>query len=269
MIKLLNLLNEWKIHQRIHNLDLSGVKFEDIQVGDILMFTVGGPVIETVRQKVILLNNSYGGIGLTSQDLNSKGELVPNAKDYWVEDAIENYWKETPASLSEVTITRKQIIGSGIQHDVYPFEKDPTKVIKVSAYGKGINKDYVELFKKYPTVTAKFFKAPEDNSYMVVERLDTEKFIEENRKFQNFLSKPGMAYDSLLFVKDLYFDPEKHDDFKKLMKIADERNKEVKDILDRWIDFLDRLKKTGLKNLDMHNGNLGYDKEGKLKLLDL
>jgi hypothetical protein len=170
-------------------------------------------------------------------------------------------------SLLEKLGTRKQIMGSGIQHDVYPFKGDPTKVIKISAYGDDIDTSYVKTFQDNPSITAKIFKVT--NKYMIMEKLDTKKFLEEDEKVRMFLSKVEnkLPYDSLLFIKTLQL--EYPDVLQGLMKYADKNNKEVKSILERWVDFLERLKETGLEDLDIHNANLGYDKEGKLKLLDL
>lgn len=159
--------------------------------------------------------------------------------------------------------TPKELFGQGVFHDVYPFKADPTKVIKIAKEKQPLDKYYVRMFLKYPEITAKVFKATPN--YMVVEKLDTQKFLEEDKKIRGLFKSENVYYDTILFVDNLL--KKYPDTLMTFIKLAEKEG--LDDILSRWIDFLKRVENTRLEELDIHNDNLGYDSEGKLKLLDL
>ena len=79
--------------------------------------------------------------------------------------------------LDEVEIKKKDIIGKGSYHDVYPT-KDNARVIKVNRYRKlNDNEEWVEIFNKYPEFFPKIYRVK--NNYAVVEKLDTKQVKDE------------------------------------------------------------------------------------------
>jgi len=99
-------LKEIKVKRppQIHNLDKEGVKYDNIQVGDILQFRLNDPVPSIVQQKVI--EKSYPK-GIKSQDLRD-GELVPHAFDHWHEASIERWWAQNK-QMDEIKVNRPSI----------------------------------------------------------------------------------------------------------------------------------------------------------------
>ena len=182
---------------------------------------------------------------------------------------------------------------SGIEHDIYNLTKDPNKIIKTSSYhgnildpktgniiGKNkyakvpLDKEMVEFFIAHPDIIAKVYKV--HPNYMVVEKLNTKKFLDENEKLIKAFKKHKIYNSHFLddgenpeqIIHVLYNMLQSDKIIDKLFNIT--KKEGIDDILSRWIIFLEKLKKyEGKYNIDLHNGNLGYDNEGKIKLLDI
>ena len=136
LTKMLNqsdLFTEVKIKapDKIHDLNKSGVKYENIKVGDILRFTLYSPQIETVHQKVTSIGNEWGGgLGILisypvyTQDLDDYGQLK-SGTDVWDKESLENYWKKKDRNLNENIL--KEYPESKINSLLIKWGIDPAK----------------------------------------------------------------------------------------------------------------------------------------------
>jgi hypothetical protein len=180
----------------------------------------------------------------------------------------------------EEEIRHKTKLGGGKDHNVYDFEKDPTKVIKISRYaqeyGDTLDPKHIQTFLKYPILFPKVYKY--NDRYAVIEKLDTNQTKNDEEELFNIFSKYG--FNDLQYMtknsttSDVYWQSMNRAGlFNKIYKTvsSDETlNPEEKSLVMRYLDFFLLIKTTfrGNKSLDMHSFNIGYDFEGNLKLLD-
>jgi hypothetical protein len=168
--------------------------------------------------------------------------------------------------LQELSTTKKDILGQGFEHNVYP-SKDPNKVIKVGET-KYVKK-WVEEFKSRPDLFPIIYKTGLDKDdpsimYVVMERLDTEQFEVDFDVLDSILE------DGLL---DIIKRAERSEDY--FNKIVDQVKQQDEEIADFFIKLYNNVVETkqfrsGLFSVyDFHKGQFGYDKKGNIKCLDL
>lgn len=85
---------------KIWNLNSHDIKFENIHPNDIIEFNIvqgldGG---KSVQQRVVKIDTTKGR--LYTHDIRD-GKDIPEARDLWVKNDIENYWNKPPFSLGE------------------------------------------------------------------------------------------------------------------------------------------------------------------------
>jgi hypothetical protein len=187
-------------------------------------------------------------------------------------------------------ITFKTPIGQGSEHIIYPHSKDPNKVIKTfdPDETESINKNQITTFQKHPNIFPIVYKVTD--KYAVLEKLNTEKAINELEKLQTeffnlkWRSEKKRKYSILLddlmennnlegldFIGLLYhlFQNTPSSSLKKelntLLSLISSP-----DLLKKWIDFLIKVSSImGETKLDIHTEQFGYDSEGNIKLLDI
>jgi hypothetical protein len=168
--------------------------------------------------------------------------------------------------LQELSTTKKDILGQGFEHNVYP-SKDPNKVIKVGET-KYVKK-WVEEFKSRPDLFPIIYKTGLDKDdpsimYVVMERLDTEQFEVDFDVLDSILE------DGIL---DIIKRAERNEDY--FNKIVDQVKQQDEEIADFFIKLYNNVVETkqfrsGLFSVyDFHKGQFGYDKKGNIKCLDL
>jgi len=195
--------------------------------------------------------------------------------------------------MKEISIRRKEPIGSGTVHNVYDFEKFKDKIIKTK-YGdmrivngqlqrinsNKIDQKEIETFINNPNLFAKVYKVTE--RYAVIEKLDTKSFLNDVQEkvapavVKTFIQNPELSAEwtskkpEELTSQD--FDGagmlnafRNHKEFiKGVLKNTPDR--------DFVIELL-KLINTAYNEIpkhvvDIHENNIGYDKEGNMKLLD-
>ena len=84
--------------------------------------------------------------------------------------------------LKEITL--KEPIGQGSEHVIYPYSKDPNKIIKTfdPDERESINKDQITTFQNHPDIFPIVYKVTD--KYAVLEKLNTKKAIDELEKLE-------------------------------------------------------------------------------------
>ena len=168
--------------------------------------------------------------------------------------------------LKELSTTKKDILGQGLEHNVYP-SKDPNKVIKVGET-KYVKK-WVEEFKSRPDLFPIIYKTGLDKEdpnvmYVVMERLDTEQFEVDFDVLDSILE------DGIL---DIIKRSERNEDyFNKTVAQIKQQDDEIADFFIKLYNNVVETKqfRSGLFSVyDFHRGQFGYDKKGNIKCLDL
>lgn len=200
---------------------------------------------------------------------------------------LENIVKEA--------FTKKTILGKGAHKATYPsLYKDVATegefVIKTwykypkledkyrqNVIDNIVKKEY-EIYLKNKQLMAPIAKINFDKRYMIQKKLNTEKAKNEVDKLDIYI-KP--------YYKDLPIDEEYHDPleaFEALLEKPDILNTiknnikepELVNIYDKWIEFTKKIGEMDTTNsmgnkkpIDFHLGNVGYDSDDNLKLLDI
>lgn len=198
--------------------------------------------------------------------------------------------QEQPADVEE-EIKQKEMVGSGVDHDVYPSATNPNVVYKIGRE-ETIDKWY-EIFKNNPDIFPKTYRkgktkitAKTDRqigigdryfelkagtvipvSYVELEKLDTKRaqfewerlgveiaeITEEAWVFQSYVIHYiiGGDKDMISYINQ---------------KIKEEAP-QLLPSLERFLVIIDKLKQF-TDDPDVHKHNFGYDKQGNLKCLD-
>jgi len=181
--------------------------------------------------------------------------------------------------LKEVSVDKKERMGRGSFHDVYPLKYDSSKVIKVprgvSDYAKdvyrvGDSNAWFNIFKKYPQYFPEIYKITD--KYVIIEKLDTERVerdlsLLEDDLYPYFSDDIDNGYHITEILYDLI---SAGNDLKtKQLNLLVEKSKN-RDIMKRYIDLLRSIEGEKIRGfIDVNDGNFGYNKEGNLKMLDI
>jgi len=162
--------------------------------------------------------------------------------------------------INEVMYRNRKKLGMGAEHDVYPGIINPDIVIKVPNCVPELEVPWVETFKKYPDIFPIVIK--HGNNYVCLERLDTNKAIEEYEIMEDLL-----GYEIETRMYDIY----KKQNIIKLKEL-DNIFKEagLYEIYSKWKNLFFKFYKVIPPDFypDLHKDQFGYSKDGKLKILD-
>lgn len=199
--------------------------------------------------------------------------------------------------MDEIQVRRKEKLGAGSQHNVYNFEKFQDKIIKtrfgnliVNPQGNWeristdkLDLDEMKVFQENPDLFAKVFKVTE--RYAVIEKLDTDSILKDiNDKVAEAIVKTFIMDPELAKISTNKKPAElTSQDFDGIGMLNAYRNSKafIKGVLkytsdqDFVIQLLQLINKAyntitspGKRTVDIHEKNVGYDKQGKVKLLD-
>jgi hypothetical protein len=163
--------------------------------------------------------------------------------------------------INEVKIRKKEKLGMGTEHDIYPSETNPDVVMKVRNCVPEKEVPWVETFKKNPDIFPIVIK--HTKNYVCLEKLDTNKAVEEFEDMENFL-----GYE----LTEAYWEGIVRNKNTAHLKILDDKfmESELYEIYSRWKDLILRFYEIIPPNFypDLHGEQFGYSKDGKLKILD-
>lgn len=200
-------------------------------------------------------------------------------------DFIDPFIKHNLNNINEVQVQSKPIIGAGIEHDIYPDIKNPSRIYKVpkDAIAKQKMYEWIKIFNKYPQVFAKIYKA-KDNSYVSLEKLNTSRVKQEYDKlFDYFTTKHILIDDSDIYGESGVNDPLTHlfltlsifyseSKTKEMLSKMKKLDPSIIPIFNNWLKLSLNVKNVAekeSKSIDFHMGNFGYDSQGNLKMLDI
>jgi hypothetical protein len=155
----------------------------------------------------------------------------------------------------------------GAFKSMFSFDALPQYIVKTwkPFTDLAVKKEY-ETSIKYPDLFAKITKVNWDKRWLAQEKLDTEKSLKE--------------LDELADIFDLNYRSEVTNWLEMLAVNKNEQKEAIEELkgqspeniemFKRWLDFFTKTQQiTTKKELDLNPGNMGYDKEGNLKLLDI
>ena len=183
--------------------------------------------------------------------------------------------------LRELDIKPKPILGKGSYHAVYDYLKDSTKIIKVPLEDIDETHHQIEIFKEHPDIFPIVHKVTD--KYVILEKLDAKKARED---IQNLGKEIGIKIkelsdpsDTLRWIGRALNTP--GNDISYLMNriiFAFELNKRIiSDMLTpedsklyfTLMSLINQANEIMGGDADIHFNNFGYDKTGKLKILDI
>lgn len=171
--------------------------------------------------------------------------------------------------FNEVKIEKKDLLGSGAYHNVYPSKLNPNIVYKIGS--KQSIDSWIETFKSHPEIFPKVYrrgntkiKTPygdHDVDYVAIEKLETKSFEDFwmliAKYFDYMLKGVLRSYNSNLSViknrGDMILDNEGEETYKKFLELLD------------VVKTLFTIK----KDPDITPLNFGFDKNGNIKCLDI
>lgn len=181
--------------------------------------------------------------------------------------------------LKELNIQPKTSIGQGGEHTIYPSKIKPGFVIKkltgeFEFFTKEDWKKIIQAAQQHPEVFAQIDKVDFDKGYFVQEKLDEKSLTKDGNELYEYLKDNNILYrndqdksdySSLDIITILYMTPDRID-----MLDNTPWENTLKPKLER---FFDKLNKAGHGIDDNYLGdlrltNIGYDKNGEIKILD-
>jgi len=181
------------------------------------------------------------------------------------------------------------LIGSGKDHFIFQHKNDSKKIIKVAFDGEDGNKwgpsdkvqtnldtSHIEAFQNNPNLFAKVYEV--NDRYAIIDKLKTDTIRDDQNEIFNILGQvnhPDLDYMTKdTAIERLYWVSANRRGFidKLVRKLVKTGLFFQSAKVQLYIDFIRRIIESPLgkkmKNLDITNNNIGYDANGRLKLLD-
>lgn len=171
--------------------------------------------------------------------------------------------------LNEINL--KNILGDEITSEekgrhsaVYEYKPDPTKIVKTNKnLDKKLNKQIVNdlmLMNNHPDITARIFEITP--YYAIIEKLNNPKV---NKDLQIIRKEITNEDDFFVFESmKMYLLNNQIDKITSQIK-----SKDVLDIANKYISLIKEAIQAFGEDVDIHAGNMGYDKQGNIKLFDI
>jgi hypothetical protein len=209
--------------------------------------------------------------------------------------------------LKEINTQKKKSLGSGWEQSAYPYLKDPNYVIKIfnnksdqSVLNRYEINHYLKMLEQYPEYIANIIIPGENSKYYFQEKVDVKKaqediwdvVIEITKKAALDLEKkyktPNDAYDNLN-IGEIFLNAKSWENIKNINNIDDffdisyGEGIPMNDLFSSYIynnyskniPLVQKLKpvwdigRTITQFGSFHEDNLGYDKNGNFKIIDI
>lgn len=179
----------------------------------------------------------------------------------------------------------KPILGTGVEHDIYPDNKNKDRIFKVpkDAVAKDEMYKWIKTFSKYPRIFAKIYRA-KDNSYVSLEKLDTSRVQQEYRRLYDYFTTKHPLIDQetssissdplieMFLIMSLLDSTENKGKIRDIQKRMRQDDPSLLPIFNNWLKLTLIMRDVAEREnlaIDFHIDNFGYDKEGNLKMLDI
>jgi hypothetical protein len=168
--------------------------------------------------------------------------------------------------LKEAILKKDKMNKYGAFKSMYDLNTRPDLIVKVwKEKDDYMAKDEYNTFKKYPDLFARIEKINFERRYMVQERLDTDRVHKDFKVMEKLLYVPYFNK----FLEQVISKISESDD-EKFVNAYDNFSQKDKDTLLRYLKFFRKVRDIDTKSdKDTNPGNMGYDKKGNLKLLDI
>lgn len=190
-----------------------------------------------------------------------------------MKDWIKKHLKE---SLEEITTKPKSVFGAGAYHKVYRSKQHPDRLYKIG--DEDSVDEWLPTFQEYPKYFPKVYrvfpyKKNPKMKVVEIEMLDTSKAKVDLNKIDNFLLSISDQVDcggEFINVMNFF----EYECLNKVIVAAQATNKpEILPILYKWAKYLSAvspiIEKDLGRPLDLHIGNVAYDKQGNIKMIDI
>ena len=184
---------------------------------------------------------------------------------------IKTYLRE---SLEEISTKPKPEFGSGAYHKVYASRKYPDRLYKIG--DEDSVDEWLSTFQENPQYFPKVYRAfpyKKDPNMKVVEieKLNTVKAAQELKMIDRFLIDVSDVVNCRNLSVLNFFEKEC---LQGVIEVAqDSDDPYLPTILLKWAKFLKAvspiIERDLGRHLDLHVGNVAYDKFGKLKMIDI
>lgn len=175
-----------------------------------------------------------------------------------------------PYRVYEVRTQRKDRLGQGFEHDVYGSKLKPDFVIKKftadeDLYSKEDWQEMLDASVENPEIFAKIGRISLDKGYFTQEKLDERGLTRDFMELGRYLFDKGVDTGDGDVLAFFYLNPDR------LHVLLDTPWRET--LLPKLKRFLDRVDRAGYGSGGSYLGdirltNLGYDKDGEIKILD-
>lgn len=179
-------------------------------------------------------------------------------------------------SLKEVSIKNKDQFGQGAYHTVYRSNKYPNRLFKIG-HEESVD-EWLPTFEAYPKYFPKIYNVFNSKKYpeikiVEIEMLHTNKAYSELKLLDSFLISISDEVDCngrFVSISDFFEVP----CVNKIANAAQAMDEpEILPILFKWAKFLSVVNPIVEKDLgrplDLHFGNVAYDNNGNLKMIDI
>lgn len=183
--------------------------------------------------------------------------------------------------LTEISIKRKPMFGSGMEHKLYPSMKYPDRLIKIGE--KVVVDEWVELFESNPELFPKVYRMGKTqdgkNFWVEIEKVDTQRAKDEWQELEDLLElydlidPEGGTYGRDL--TDIYLDfGDNKSKMREILNTLKSKDTKTFEIFNKWFIFFKKCEKAKSKFIghdtliDAHRYNFGYNDRGELKCID-
>lgn len=175
----------------------------------------------------------------------------------------------------EMSVKPKNPYAQGYEHDIFSNEHDPNKVFKVSGgklgkEGGNLNPSkWIKVFQSHSNIFPVVYRSNDKGAE--VEKLDAVKAQKEFEDIQNHIPETNVgSFKGLLNIIASGVD-RKHAAVyvREYVSYLKENQPQLVSSFMRYVKLVDDAQKVVGDRVDVHAGNFGYDKQGKLKMLDI
>lgn len=168
---------------------------------------------------------------------------------------------------AKIRYHKKKLNTYGAFKSMFSFDAFPELIIKTWKPESDFSvKEEYQTSIEYPDLYAKIVKINWDKRWMAQEKLDTVRVFEELDDLADIF---GMGFRSSVvrWLETLAINKKLKES---AIEMISEKFPEQLETFNRWLDFFAKTTLITTKHiLDLNSGNMGYDKEGNLKLLDI